>query len=73
MKKLIVLAFSVLLSSCFSAKEVTEDYTLPKGLADCSVHQLGDTTKRILVVRCPNSSTTVNAGSKSTNVTVVED
>lgn len=74
----LVLAIVATLLGCSkTTKDVTQSFTLPPGLADCKVHHMrGDSDAdylRIIVVRCPNSSTTTTTSGKNPiSTTVVE-
>lgn len=74
----LVLAIVATLLGCSkTTKDVTQSFTLPPGLADCKVHHMrGDLDAdylRIIVVRCPNSSTTTTtSGKHPISTTVVE-
>lgn len=77
MKKALVLAASVIsmgmLSGCEeTTKDATSAYKMPEGMEDCKVFYMsGKDGSNIIVVRCPNATTTTRSG-KSTNVTVVD-
>lgn len=74
----LVLAIVATLLGCSkTTKDVTQSFTLPPGLSDCKVHHMrGDSDAdylRIIVVRCPNSSTTTTTSGKNPiSTTVVE-
>lgn len=76
MKKLLIIAsIALAITGCTpSAKDISEQYTLPEELSDCTITYLQGKYTYLNVVRCPNSttSTTYPVG-KTTNTTVVID
>jgi hypothetical protein len=76
MKKLLIIAsIALAITGCTpSAKDISEQYTLPEELSDCTITYLQGKYTYLNVVRCPNSttSTTYPVG-KTTQTTVVID
>jgi hypothetical protein len=76
MKKLLIIASIALAITGYtpSAKDISEQYTLPEELSDCTITYLQGKYTYLNVVRCPNSttSTTYPVG-KTTQTTVVID
>jgi hypothetical protein len=76
MKKLLIIAsIALAITGCTpSAKDISEQYTLPEELSDCTITHLQGKYTYLNVVRCPNSttSTTYPVG-KTTQTTVVID
>lgn len=76
MKKLLIIAsIALAITGCTpSAKDISEQYTLPEELKDCTITYLQGKYTYLNVVRCPNSttSTTYPVG-KTTQTTVVID
>ena len=76
MKKLLIIAsIALAITGCTpSAKDISEQYTLPEELSDCTITYLQGKYTYLNVVRCPNSttSTTYPVG-ETTNTTVVID
>lgn len=76
MKKLLIIAsIALAITGCTpSAKDISEQYTLPEELSDCTITYLQGKYTYLNVVRCPNSttSTTYRVG-KTTQTTVVID
>jgi hypothetical protein len=76
MKKLLIIAsIALAIIGCTpSAKDISEQYTLPEELSDCTITYLQGKYTYLNVVRCPNSttSTTYPVG-KTTQTTVVID
>lgn len=76
MKKLLIIAsIALAIIGCTpSAKDISEQYTLPEELSDCTITYLQGKYTYLNVVRCPNSttSTTYRVG-KTTQTTVVID
>ena len=67
-----IFAISMLSGCEESTKEATSAYKMPQGMEDCKVYYMsGKDGSNLVVVRCPNASTTTRSG-KSTNVTVVD-
>ena len=66
---------SFLLGCTPKTKSIESDYDIPKELSDCTFLSLRDTvTNSIKVVRCPNSTTSVNyASGKTTQSVIVVD
>ena len=58
-----------------SIESIESNYDIPKELSDCTFLSLRDTvTNSIKVVRCPNSTTSVNyASGKTTQSVIVVD
>ena len=76
MKKLLIIAsIALAITGCTpSAKDISEQYTMPEELKDCTITYLQGKYTHLTVVRCPNSttSTTYPVG-KTTQTTVVID
>lgn len=76
MKKLLTIAFiAIAFYGCTpSAKDISEQYTIPEELKDCTITYLQGKYTYLNVVRCHNSttSTTYPVG-KTTQTTVVID
>ena len=76
MKKLLIIAsIALAITGCTpSAKDISEQYTLPEELSDCTITYLQGKYTYLNVVHCPNSttSTTYPVG-KTTQTTVVID
>ena len=76
MKKLLIIAsIALAITGCTpSAKDISEQYTLPEELSDCTITYLQGKYTYLNVVRCPNSttSTTYPVG-KTTQTTVIID
>lgn len=77
MKKLLTITFiAIAFYGCTpSAEDISEQYTMPEELKDCTITQLRNAKLMHLnVVRCPNSSTsTTYPVGKTTNTTVIID
>ena len=80
--KLLLIALMLVIAGCcsgcdidYSPKEYNYNGHLPKDLADCKVYRInGPDAPNVLVVRCPNSSTTTRyQEGKATRTTVVID
>lgn len=75
--KAVIIAASILgltmLSGCEkSTTDATASFKMPEGMEDCKVYVMSSSNgSNLIVVRCPNSTTTTRSG-KSTNVTVVD-
>lgn len=76
MKKIVLFALSIFLTSCGNPKtvKISGNYSLPKELNNCSIHYLSDgNLTNFIVVRCPNSSTTTTKlGKYQQTIAVVE-
>ena len=76
MKKLLIIAsIALAITGCTpSAKDISEQYTLPEELKDCTITYLQGKYTYLNVVRCPNSTTsTTYPVCKTTQTTVVID
>lgn len=62
MKIVLAILAALALTACTpDSRDITRDYDLPKGLADCQAYWLKDTNaSSITVFRCPNSTTTTS-------------
>lgn len=71
MKILLALVAALSVVACApKAYETTTEYTLPKGLQDCSIYRLhSPTAQNVVVVRCPQSSTSVDHNEGKLKVT----
>lgn len=74
MLKILIPALAVnLLAGCSPSIEVAE-YPMPTELADCTQHRLSDGFNKIIVVRCPNSTTsTTHRVGKTSRTNIVID
>lgn len=75
MKKLIIIA-ALLITGCTpETTEISDTYSLPKGLQDCQIYQMSGSIARLYVVRCPNSttSTTTTSGKITTSVATIQE
>lgn len=71
MKKLLgMIMLSVLLSGCEpSTTEISNEYIMPPGLEDCKLYSMFGSGGQILyVMRCPDTTTTTNAGKHKKSV-----
>lgn len=59
LKQLLIISYVVLLAACTpTTSEVSGEFKVPKGLEDCKIYKMRDSSgKPIYVVRCPNSNT----------------
>lgn len=76
MKKSLLLISVLFLIGCEKyTTEISGDYVLPEGLADCKIYRLqNDGGGQIKVVRCPNSDTSAEyKEGKFTRHTIVID
>lgn len=60
MIKLMFISVVVLLTGCQPSTEVKTDYKVPPELNDCKFFEMYDGNSTSVVVRCPNSSTSVS-------------
>lgn len=56
----IVVVIAILLTGCQPTTEVKTDYKVPPELSDCKFFEMYDGNRTAIVVRCPNSSTSVS-------------
>jgi hypothetical protein len=75
MKKIIALAFIMLLTACErKTVDVAGNYAIPQELSDCIFRRMySHTASFITVVRCPNSATTTVQSDKAHTTTIVVD
>lgn len=75
MQKILIVILSVfILVSCTRQTSETQEFILPEGLKDCRIFRMdnGQLTQ-VIVVRCPNSSTTVKYNGKHSWETITVD
>lgn len=58
--KSLIIAVAILLTGCQPSTEVKTDYKVPPELNDCKFFEMYDGTRTAIVVRCPNSSTSLS-------------
>lgn len=58
--KLFIMVCAALLTACQPSTEVKTNFKVPPELADCKFYEMYDGNRTAIVVRCPNSSTSVN-------------
>ena len=76
MKTVVILIVTTLLVACTPSARPKVDLVWPEGLLDCEAYTLRDSNGfNLIVIRCPNSSVSVNQQSGKTRktVTVIED
>ena len=76
MKTLLILTVATLLVACTPSAKPKIDLVWPEGLQDCKAYNLQDSNgSSLIVIRCPNSSVSVNQQSGKTRktVTVIEE
>lgn len=76
MKTLLILTVATLLVACTPSAKPKVDLVWPEGLQDCEAYNLQDSNgSNLIVIRCPNSSVSVNQQSGKTRktVAVIED
>lgn len=72
MKKFVIIALSLLFASCGKeTREISGNYSIPKGLSDCEFYSMKNDMNIITVVRCPNSSTSTTTSGKYSQTSVV--
>ncbi len=75
MKRITLILLTIFtLAGCESRTTEVHSFILPEGLKDCKIYDMNNGLRRIIVVRCPNSSTSTqyHSGKTSVNTTVVE-
>lgn len=72
MKKIIALAFIMLLTACDRVTvDVAHKYAVPQELSDCIFRRMdSDTGSSITVVRCPNTATATVQNGKSNTIVI---
>lgn len=74
-KMLLVIGMVVGLTACDNKyRVINESYNLPSELSDCKLYRVSSDIEGIVVVRCPNSttSTTYHVGKTTQNVVVID-
>ena len=76
MKVISILLMTGILAACTPSAKPKVDLVWPEGFQDCKAYNLQDSNgSSLIVIRCPNSSVSVNQQSGKTRktVTIVED
>lgn len=74
MKKIILVSL-LLLTGCEAKTTEKRNFILPGGMEDCKVYAMNDDRMtRVIVVRCPNSSTSTSysCGKTTCNASVID-
>lgn len=58
--KILFIVVTILLTGCQPSTEVKTNYKVPPELSDCKFFEMYDGSRTAIVVRCPNSSTSVS-------------
>jgi hypothetical protein len=75
MNKLLIIFSLVALMGCTKQTSEVNEFVLPTGLSDCRVFRMDNgRLTHVVVVRCPNSTTSVHKGGKHQwNTTTIDE